>query len=110
MKILNKEKLEELLIVKWPQFIDTSKLMKFIIENTKSQQSHFGHIENTEIKTKGNQITISRFDLTSQGFIIWVEFQIPLENKIAFGTTELLINSAGILTHIQTIGNVYSLS
>lgn len=107
MKILNKEKLSELLIAKWTQFIDVSKLMSFIIENTKKHENQMLIIDNTTIKHTGNQISLSRFDLNNYGFIIWVEFKIPLNDKIASGTTELLINSEGNITHIQTIGNIY---
>lgn len=106
MKILDKTKLEELLVAKWTQFIDSSKLMKFIADNAVIQRHNFKNVSDV-VKIKGNQILISRFDLTNQGFIIWVEFQIKMEDQIAMGTTEVLINSAGILTHIQTIGNIY---
>ena len=92
--LINTGKLEELLIAKWPQFIDTSKLLDFITENVNRRKNSLGTIYDASIKMKGKQI--------------WVEFIMPTEKQgMAIGTTELLISTNGIVSHIQTLGNIY---
>jgi len=106
--LVNTEKLEELLITKWTQFIDTSKLLDFVTENVIRRKNSLGIIYDTSIKMKGKQIMLSRFQLTAQGFLIWVEFIVPTDKQgMAIGTTELLISTNGIVSHIQTVGNIY---
>ena len=106
--LINTGKLEELLIAKWPQFIDTSKLLDFITENVNRRKNSLGTIYDASIKMKGKQIMLSRFQLTAQGFLVWVEFIMPTEKQgMAIGTTELLISTNGIVSHIQTLGNIY---
>jgi hypothetical protein len=106
-ELINTEKLEELLISKWSHFINTSKLFEFIEKNAKKHQNSFGIINDTTIKLKGKQLMLSCFQLTTQGFIVWVEFTVPIDIGVASGTTELLITTKGIVSHIQTIGNIY---
>lgn len=106
--LVNTGKLEELLIAKWTQFIDTSKLLDFITENVNRRKNSLGTIYDASIKMKGKQIMLSRFQLTAQGFLVWVEFIIPNEKQgMTIGTTELLISTSGIVSHIQTLGNIY---
>ena len=106
--LVDTEKLEELLVAKWTQFIDTSKLLDFVTENINKHRNSLGIIYDTSIKMKGKQIMLSRFQLTAQGFLVWVEFVIPIEKQgMAIGTTELLISTNGIVSHIQTLGNIY---
>jgi len=106
-ELINKEKLEELLIAKWSQFINVSKLFEFIETNVKKRKNSFGIINDTTVKMKGKQLMLSRFQLTAQGFLIWVEFTVPVDAGIATGTTELLITTKGIVSHVQTLGNIY---
>lgn len=105
--LIDTEKLEELLIAKWSQFVNVSKLFEFIETNVKERKNSFGVINDTTIKIKNKQLMLSRFQLTSQGFIVWVEFTVPVDIGIATGTTEILIAPKGIITHIQTLGNIY---
>lgn len=105
--LIDTEKLEELLIAKWSQFVNVPKLFEFIETNVQERKNSFGIINDTNIKTKSKQLMLSRFQLTSQGFLVWVEFTVPINTGIASGTTEILIAPKGIITHIQTLGNIY---
>lgn len=106
MKVLKTDKLEELLVANWTGFLDTSKLMVYVL----------GHIQETINKDFAviiqsvphkTQITISRFQLIESGFLIWVDFSAPREEGVAVGTAELHISPKGHLTHIRTVGNLF---
>jgi len=105
--LINTDKLEELLVSKWSQFINVSKLFEFIESNIKVRRNAFGILHDTSVKMKGKQIMLSRFQLTAQGFLVWVEFMVPIDIGMAIGTTELLISTKGIVSHVQTLGNIY---
>lgn len=105
---LNKDKLEKLLIANWAQFLNSSKLIGYVLTTVKSNIDRFVIISNSKITPKGVSITLSRCDWTVQGFIIWVEFSVPISSdKIAEGTTELCLSHNGTLTHISTLGNIF---
>jgi len=104
--MINSKKLEELLIANWTSFINYSKLMAHILEIVRDTE--LAVMEQSTIPKVGIQISISRFELIHNGFLIWVEFKVPKEeNKIAIGTSELKLSASGDLSHIKTIGNLY---
>lgn len=106
---LNKDKFEENLVANWTKFIDGSKLLAYVLQNVKNNTNNFGNISNSSMPVKGVSITISRFHWINQGFIIWVEFNVPLSStNMAEGTMELLLSHAGVINHIRTIGNIHS--
>lgn len=106
--LFNRKKFEELLVSKWADFLDAPKLLKTINKLVDEHKSNFEFIPNTSYKKKGTQIMISRFQYENNGFIIWVDFLVPLsENQMAVGTTELFLLSTGIISHSKTLGNIY---
>lgn len=104
--LIKKDKLEELLISNWAKFIDASKLMSFISQNTKTYIKSFP-IMTEYVNNKGFHITISRFQITHTGFIVWIDFSTVIEIYYAIGTTEILLKNNGDITHIQTIASLY---
>lgn len=104
--MLKKNKLEELLLTNWTKFIDMKLFSKIITENVHANINQLAFL-NKQKQITGTKITISKFQLLSEGFVIWVEFQIPYQNNMTEGTIEFLLLYSGHLKHIQTIGNVY---
>ena len=107
INVLKGDKLEELMIASWTQFLDSSKVLAFIRECVQYAENNFAVVDNMQIHPKGMQITLSRFQIVPQGFILWAEFSMPTQNKIAMGTVEFLLNNRGYLSHIQTLGSLY---
>jgi hypothetical protein len=105
---LKADKLEELLLASWTQFLDSSKVLAFVQECVRIAENNFAVVEDMQIPRKGKQITLSRFQIVPQGFILWAEFSVPTDEKIAMGTVEFLMNNRGYLSHIQTLGNLYN--
>ena len=77
------DELEKLLVTNWTKFIDSSKLMAFVLQTVNANSEHLEIISSNEIKQKGVSLTISRFKWTNPIFVLWVEFHVPLAiNKI----------------------------
>ena len=105
-EIINSKKFEELLIANWTSFINYGQLMTHVLEIVRDAE--LAVMEQATIPKIGIQISISRFELKHDSFLIWVEFKVPKgDNKIAIGTSELKLSTSGSLSHIRTIGNLY---
>lgn len=103
------DKLEELLVANWTHFIDSSRLMAYVLQKIQENANNLAIISGADIKPKGFRVTISRCCLKPQGFIIWVEFAAPLsKDKMAEGTMELLLSHNGNISYLTTMGNIYS--
>jgi len=87
------EKLEKLLIANWTQFIDARQLFSFVEENIKTSMK--------ESMCKVNSLTITRFELSNNGFIIWLDFKA--NSKSILGTIEALLSHSGEIYHIRTV-------
>lgn len=110
LNAFKEDKLEELLVANWTQFIDSSKLMAYVLQKIQENANNLAIISGVDIKPKGFRITISRCCLKILGFIIWVEFTTPLsKNKMADGTMEILLSHNGNISHLNTMGNIYSI-
>ena len=109
MGLIKEEKLEELLVAKWADFLDVQKIIGFVVTAVRERAPNFTMIEQERAARNANQITLSRFQIAPQGFILWAEFVVPLEpGKTAIGTSELFLTNDGKISHLQTIGDVYS--
>lgn len=106
--VLKKDELEELLVANWTQFIDSSRLMAFVLQNTRDRIEHFAILPSSSVINKGVRLTISRFQMEKTGFVVWVEFSVPIgTNSIAVGTTELVVEYGGEVRHVMTLGNLH---
>lgn len=106
--IFNKKKLESLLVGKWSEFLDPNRLMSAVSDLVSQHMDSFAFVPNYSHKRKGSQIMLSRLQYEETGFVIWVDFFVPLPGqKVATGTTELFLLHSGILSHSKTLGNIY---
>jgi hypothetical protein len=101
------DKLEEILVANWTQFLDSSKLLAFVLQTIQTNINEFKTISSSEIKPKGISLTLSRCYWIPTGFTLWVEFHAPIaKNKMAEGTMELHLSYNGNITHVNTLGNI----
>jgi len=106
--IFEKQKFEALLVARWSDFINAQALLDTIRELVEKNKSSFDFIPNTNYKQKGAQIMVSRFNYQKQGFIIWVDFLMPIDGKkVAVGTAEFFLSTTGILSLSKILGNTY---
>ena len=105
-RLIQVTKLEELLVSKWAHFVDASRLIACVMACVRD--AHLPHSVEDEVPTKGVRISISRFEWTQPGFLIWADFSVPVgENQTAVGTTELVLAPTGETTHVKTVGTVF---
>ena len=105
--ILKTDKLEELLIANWTKYFDVSRLMSLVLEEVRKSVNNFT-ISEMVIHRQGVKISLSRCQLIQDGFILWVEFAAPLDNKMGVGTVEFHLSNLGKMKPIQTIGTLYT--
>jgi len=106
--IFQEDNFEGVLTANWTRFMDSGKLLAYVLRNVQEHANRLAIISGTKVKAKGVSMTISRFYLNNNGFGIWLEFSVPVgQNKTAEGTMELSLDLKGNLNHVQTIGNVY---
>lgn len=107
MNIFDADKLEKILVANWTHFLDSSKLMAYVLQKIQENASSLDIISPEKIKNKGVKMTLSRFSLTPHGFIIWVEFNAPLvPNNYVEGTMELLLDLQGQFNFMSMNGNI----
>jgi|SRR3972149_5888749 len=106
-KIINKERLEKLLLTNWVSFLDNKKLLAFVLSTVKNQK--FNVVISNKIPPKSVSVKLSKFELKEKGFVVWVEFTVPQQGDLVVGTSEIALNHDGTLSHIQTIGTLFIL-
>lgn len=107
MNIFDADKLEKILVANWTHFLDSSKLMAYVLQKIQENASSLDIISPEKIKNKGVKMTLSRFNLTPHGFIIWVEFNAPLApSNYVEGTMELLLDLQGQFNFMSMNGNI----
>lgn len=107
MNIFDADKLEKILVANWTHFLDSSKLMAYVLQKIQENASSLDIISPEKIKNKGVKMTLSRFSLNPHGFIIWVEFNAPLApNNYVEGTMELLLDLQGQFNFMSMNGNI----
>lgn len=73
-KIVNPDALEQLLVQNWTRIFDYRQIISII---------------SNEIGEKPNKITLSRFELTTSGTLVWFEYSSQAKS----GTLEILLSS-----------------
>lgn len=106
MSILNKEKLAELLTANWTKFIDYRTLMSLVINSVKLYASNWSMLEYDK-KIQGNKIMVSKTTISERGLILWVDFEVPIDKKLAIGTIEMLLELSGNYRIEKIVGNLF---
>lgn len=85
MKIILEDKLQELLVTNWANFIDKTKFMAAVLQNTRDAQLAL-HKTN-EMPPQRMSLTITKFAVVDKStFEIWVEFSVPIDERVAVGS------------------------
>lgn len=96
-KLLDTNKLETLLIKNWTNLFDIRDMLKYVQNITNT------HLPSTKTNRQINNLSISRFELTPQGFIVWLNYTI-IENKTKYkAISEILLDFNGENRHIITV-------
>lgn len=103
MPILLKQNFEELMKHQWANFIDKTQLMGFALKNARNANLPVQkNVTQAPVRTR---ISITKFDLQSNGFEIWIEFTVPIESGLCVGTHIAFLDfTRGDLKLIETCG------
>lgn len=105
--LLKLELLEALLIKSWPKFMDQTKMLAFVLEHVRD--SEFEIIKRQTSIPKTTQIKASSFEVSEDGFLIWIDFVVPKsKTSVAKGTMEIAISFDGKIKSHQILGNIFS--
>jgi hypothetical protein len=106
--MISVEKLEEILVAQWSAFINPAKLLVWTMKEVRARlDTSFIVVNDADFSNRGTQITVSRCQLKSGCFLLWIDFTIPYDSKIAVGTVEARLGFDGSLTADAASGNLY---
>ena len=106
MQILKKQKLAEILAANWTKYLDYKTLMSLAISTVQLYASNWSLLEYNK-KIQGNKIMVSKTILKKQGLLFWVDFEVPIENKLSIGTIELYLDLSGNYHIEKIVGNLF---
>jgi hypothetical protein len=109
--MINKGKLEELLVRNWTSFFDTKKLIVKVLKDVEVSEETFA-TSTCDRKCDKNsmQVSLSRFHLEDSGFVLWVEFVVPRNEAVSVGTVEYKLNNDSSLELRQMMGTKFTMS
>lgn len=105
--VLNSERMEQLLVAKWAEVLDARKVIAFTLACVRDHLSDLNEDRVDELPKSRVQVSVSRFQPANDHFLIWVEFSVPLDGRVAVGTHELRLALGGKLDHVRTVGNLF---
>ncbi len=101
--VINKQKMEQLLVSKWTEFLDYKKIMAFVMVSVRDHE--FPIYEEEDLPKKGVEITMTRCSPFDNGFLLWLDFTVPKNNGFAIGTIETQLSLSGNLNLVRIIGH-----
>jgi hypothetical protein len=96
MKIIHIDTLERILLANWTKFIDVRQLMR---ETQSLLDEHHLLAPNSTIQ----QLSISRFELQTNGFLVWLEVTIQQQDQKIKMTIEIILSNSGQITYCTSI-------
>lgn len=102
--VINNEKLEQLLTKNWAEFIDYRKLIAFIMICVRDNKDTFPIHKELDLPKKNVEITISKFSIKRDKFLLWIDFTVPQESGFSIGTCEAYLTNLGELILNQVVG------
>lgn len=107
--MISVDKLEEVLVAHWSTFINPTKLIVWTMKEVRARlDTSFIVVNDADFSNRGTQITVSRCQLKPGCFLVWVDFTIPFDDKVAVGTIEARLGFDGSLTAEAASGNLYT--
>lgn len=107
--IVSVDKLEEILVAQWSAFINPAKLIVWTMKTVRARlDTSFIVVNDADFSNRGTQITVSRCQLKPGCFLLWIDFTIPFDDKVAVGTVETRLGFDGSLTAEAASGNLYT--
>lgn len=98
------DQLENLLLKNWANFLDSRELINFTLKCVRDNINSLKKIQEESLPERGVQITLSKFELTPNGFLLWIDFTVPNKNSLSLGTIEAILTYDNLIMK-QILGN-----
>ena len=107
MSYLKHTEFENLLVAKWTNFIDATKLIQRVLAD--AHEADFKSVvQDKSSFIHRTSVTITRFAVANNNvFEIWAEFLVPIDNKLAVGTHTYHLSLDGNLTLVCSNGVLF---
>jgi hypothetical protein len=106
MKIINQEKLANLLTQNWTKFLDYKNLMELVINTVQLYASNWSMLEYCG-NIQGNKISVSKTEFNKTSILFYIYFEVLLDESVAMGTLELNVPLNGQHTVNKINGNIF---
>jgi len=104
-KIIIHEKLEEILLLNWANFMDRTQFLRTVLEDTRNADLPNSYQQ--EIPPRQIKLSVTKMEVQNNEFEIWAEFSIPLDPGVAVGTHVYSLQLSGELNLKQTFGHIF---
>lgn len=84
--------MEKVLVSNWTSFFNHARLLAVILSYAKNHELHMSSAMPSPGQTR---IAVTRMEPQAEGFIVWVDFAIPKDGKMAYGTAEFVLSMDG---------------
>jgi hypothetical protein len=107
--ILEKEKLESVLLANWTSYINTQQLIRFTLENIRDaiypvkEAASYG-----KPLPQGVRVSVTNVGITDRGLEIWAEFSAAIEVGTVIGTHIFNVDLNGFFKLKETYGTCFS--
>ena len=100
------EKLEELLLANWANFLDRTQFLRRVLEDTRN--ATLSRSSQSELPERQIKLSVTKMEYQNSGdFEVWAEFSVPLDDGIAVGTHSYSLKLSGELELKQTYGHIF---
>lgn len=104
--VILSQKLEELLLANWANFMDRTQLLRRVLEDTRNATMPKSPQE--ELPERQIKLSVTKMEAQSSGeFEVWAEFSIPVDDGVALGTHVYSLKLSGELDLKQTYGHIF---
>jgi len=104
--VIVSEKLEELLLVNWANFLDKTQFLRHVLED--ARKAILPTSSQRELPPRQIKLSVTKMEVQKTGeFEVWAEFSVPLDNGVAVGTHVYSLKLTGELCLQQTYGHIF---
>lgn len=101
--MIDKAKIEQLLLKNWSDFLSTQKL--FLTALSLISATTFSIVKTSKIPEGDSvKLSVSQLTIVEDGLKLWLEFFVPKENAAILGTIDCLMKWDGTFIPLDVVG------
>ena len=105
--VIVSEKLEELLLVNWANFMDKTQFLRHVLEDARNASLPIS--SQRELPPRQIKLSVTKMEVQKCGELeVWAEFSVPSNNGVIVGTHVYSLKLTGELCLKQTYGHIFA--